>query len=169
MDNYILSAPVYDAAARQYVGFLDMKDLVSVVVFVADRKVEDTDHISKLLKSYQTYRYQTEGLTVTCSYFLYLFHRFLRVADLARRHPFHPVPIGSPLLKAAEFMERRIHRIPIIDASGRAVKILSQSAVVKFLATHVRVIRPYRCAMLNQMGLLIAQCLMFVVLDGIVG
>ena len=66
MENYVLSAPVYDATARQYVGFLDMKDLVSVVVFVADRKVEDTDHIRHILVNLKAYKYPTDGLTVTC-------------------------------------------------------------------------------------------------------
>jgi len=66
VDNYILSAPVRDVHTNQYVGFLDMKDLVSVVVFVADRKVEDSDHIRTLLKHLTTYKYPTDGLTVTC-------------------------------------------------------------------------------------------------------
>lgn len=67
VDNYVLSAPVFDVATQQYVGFLDMKDLVSVVVFVADRKEEDHDHIRHLLKNLTTYRYPTDGLTVTCT------------------------------------------------------------------------------------------------------
>lgn len=120
VDNYVLSAPVFDVATQQYVGFLDMKDLVSVVVFVADRKEEDHDHIRHLLKNLTTYRYPTDGLTVTY---------------LARRHPFHPVKLGSPLLKACEFLERRIHRVPLVNDAGKVVKILSQSAVVKLLQT----------------------------------
>lgn len=61
-------------------------------------------------------------------------------SDLARRNPFHPVASGSSLLKAAEILERRVHRVPVVDSQGKVVKIISQSAVVKFLHQNVRFI-----------------------------
>ncbi len=37
MDNNILGAPVYDATAKQFTGFLDVRDLVDLVVHRADQ------------------------------------------------------------------------------------------------------------------------------------
>eukprot|EP00698_Gefionella_okellyi_P016988 TRINITY_DN4925_c0_g1_i1.p1 TRINITY_DN4925_c0_g1~~TRINITY_DN4925_c0_g1_i1.p1 ORF type:complete len:295 (+),score=51.73 TRINITY_DN4925_c0_g1_i1:160-1044(+) len=124
VDNYILSAPVFDPTTQQYIGFLDMKDLVSIVVHVAGQKAQhdQIQHVRTLLKSLDSYSYPTEGVTI--SY-------------LARRRPFHSVLIGSPLIKAVEILERRIHRVAIVDAQGKVVKILSQSAVVKYLSQHM--------------------------------
>lgn len=38
VDAHILSAPVYDAATSSWIGFLDVRDLVSFVVFVYDEQ-----------------------------------------------------------------------------------------------------------------------------------
>lgn len=126
VDNYVLSAPVFDVTSRQYIGFLDMKDLVSMVVFVASQKkpFDHITHVRSLLKSLVSYSYPTERVSV--SY-------------LARRNPFHPVASGSSLLKAAEILERRVHRVPVVDSQGKVVKIISQSAVVKFLHQNLNV------------------------------
>jgi len=40
LDNNILSAPVWDAKEGKYIGFLDVRDLVSFCVFIHDNNLE---------------------------------------------------------------------------------------------------------------------------------
>ena len=40
LDNNILSAPVWDAKEGKYIGFLDIRDLVSFCVFIHDNNLE---------------------------------------------------------------------------------------------------------------------------------
>jgi hypothetical protein len=44
-----LSAPVYDVHAKKFTGFLDMKDLVSFVVFIDDDQKSDVPNDLKEL------------------------------------------------------------------------------------------------------------------------
>jgi hypothetical protein len=69
LDNGILSAPVYDSAAKQYTGFLDIRDLVSFVVFVHDeQKVTDSNTLKDIIthgsKLFTTPT--TDGVTISC-------------------------------------------------------------------------------------------------------
>ena len=40
LDNHILSAPVYDAKEHKYIGFLDIRDLISFCVFIHDNNMQ---------------------------------------------------------------------------------------------------------------------------------
>jgi len=43
LDNNVLSAPVYDSTEKVYVGFLDLRDLVSWAVFLFDEQENPAD------------------------------------------------------------------------------------------------------------------------------
>lgn len=70
IQNNILSAPVYDKEHREFIGFLDVRDLVSFVVFVYDeQKVNDNTRLRDLIQ-YGTGQFKmptTDGVTVSCS------------------------------------------------------------------------------------------------------
>jgi CBS-domain-containing membrane protein len=126
IDHNILSAPVYNAAEKQYTGFLDIRDLVSFIRYVYDEKqVQDSntlhDVIRNGVKMFNTPT--TDGVTVTY---------------LSRRNRFTPVKSGSSLLDAAHVLAQRAHRVPIIDEHGQVINIISQSSVISFLNKHVR-------------------------------
>lgn len=40
LDNNILSAPVWDTKENKYIGFLDIRDLVSFCVFIHDNNLQ---------------------------------------------------------------------------------------------------------------------------------
>lgn len=40
LDNRILSAPVWDSKEKKYLGFLDIRDLISFCVFIHDNNMQ---------------------------------------------------------------------------------------------------------------------------------
>jgi len=108
---------------QKFTGFLDIRDLVSFIVFVYDeQKVEDNSRLQELIKHGvgQFKMLTTDGVTV--SY-------------LSRRHRFRTVHENDPLLKVTDLLaEPDIHRVPSVDDSGKIVNIISQTSVIKLLA-----------------------------------
>ena len=106
-ENKILGAPVWDKDKQSYVGFFDMRDLLSAVI-VAQKEKDDGWLPSILTTSY-----------------------------LAARNPFGPLyNLDSSLLQICQALcQNDAHRVPLVDpTTQRCVRILSQSAIVKFLA-----------------------------------
>jgi len=115
LKNNILSAPVFDVTTQQYIGFLDVRDLVSYAVFA--------------YHNHNTIAYQ--GLSQGP-----IFHTLVddvTVTYLARRNPFRSVPIGSSLFEVAKMLKDGVHRVPVVDSTGAVVKIISQSSVIQAL------------------------------------
>ena len=69
LDNNILSAPVYDSAEKVYVGFLDLRDLVSWAVFLFDEQENPADDELDLINAaVKLYKHATGGITLSCLY-----------------------------------------------------------------------------------------------------
>ena len=67
LDERVLSAPVYDPAARTYVGFLDLRDLVSWAVFLFDEQENPADDVLDLINAaHKLYKHATGGLSLSC-------------------------------------------------------------------------------------------------------
>jgi len=125
INNKIQSAPVYDAATNTYIGFLDVRDLVSFVRFVYDeQKVMDNQTLKDIvLHGVHMFKAPTtEGVTI--SY-------------LARRNKFSPLSPTANLLAVVELLARGLHRVPILNENGKLVNIISQSSIVNYLDHHL--------------------------------
>jgi len=131
LKHNILSCPVYDATKtgkdgneRSYIGFLDVRDLVSSIVFAHEEQqlalnASFNDRWNELmLKGMQRF-----GTSVSVPY-------------LSRRHPFKPMTLNATLLQVARALATHVHRVPIIDESGRCIRIVSQSSLIAFLHQH---------------------------------
>jgi len=126
IQNNILSAPVYDKDQREYIGFLDVRDLVSFVVFVYDeQKVTDNTRLRDLIQqgTGQFKMPTTDGVTV--SY-------------LSRRNRFVSVPIDATLKTVTELLAKGVHRVPVVNAEGTVVNLISQSTIIKFLSDRLQ-------------------------------
>jgi len=123
LENNILSAPVYDLVAKKYTGFLDMKDLISFVVFVDDdQKSNVPNNLQAIITSgCKLFKVPTEG--VSCTY-------------LSRRNSFHPVSKSDSLLDVCKILAKGLHRVPVVDDNGEVVDIISQSSIISFLHKH---------------------------------
>jgi len=124
LEHNILSAPVYDVSTRKYTGFLDMRDLVSFVVFVDDdQKSEFPSNLNEIiLRGCKLFKQPSDG--VTCTY-------------LSRRNPFQAVSPNDSLLVVCEMLAKGLHRVPVVDSTGNVVNIISQSSIVGFLNQHL--------------------------------
>jgi CBS-domain-containing membrane protein len=116
----ILSAPVYDRVTCHYVGFLDLRDMVSFVVFSEKEKERKThSNVQEIVGcGIKMFRNALQG--VTTSY-------------LARRHPFHPVAPTASVAEVSQILATGVHRVPVVD-DGKVIDLISQSVVIKFLS-----------------------------------
>jgi len=128
VDNNVLSVPVYDPTTKKYTGFLDIKDLVSFVVFVDDDQKSDVpQNLHELIMhGCKLFKVPLDGVTVTY---------------LSRRNQLHPVSPSSSLLDVCEILASGVHRVPVMD-NGEIVNIVSQSSIIQFLQQHHKELAP---------------------------
>jgi len=140
VENNILSAPVLDEKTKKYTGFLDIRDLVSFVVFVDDDQRSDVpQNLHELIMhGCKLFKVDLEGVTPTY---------------LSRRNPFRPVKTTDTLLQVCQLLASGLHRVPVVDDSGKVVNIVSQSTVIQFLNQHIKDIRHEISKTLGELGL----------------
>jgi len=124
LDNNVLSAPVYDPTAKSYVGFLDLRDLVSWAVFLFDEQENPADDELDLINAaHKLYKHALGGITL--SY-------------LARRNPFRAVKAGSSLSSVAAILKTGVKRVPVLNEDNRVTFIISQTSVNRFLHDNIK-------------------------------
>jgi len=121
----ILSAPVYDEEQKKYTGFLDMRDLVSSVVFIAEQNVEfkSTKTLKDLLVNAKWV-----GGSYTVTY-------------LSRRNKYSPIHKGATLIDAVKLMGQKgnkLKRLPLVDEQGNPLAIISQSTIIQYVHKHIK-------------------------------
>lgn len=139
MARGVLSAPVWDPDTKHYVGFLDVKDLVSFVVFHEEEKEREESRRKNSAKDLlqlpsadyrqfmdvaaRMYKEPAAGINITY---------------LARRHQFRAVHADSPLAEVLHVLGTAgVHRVPVTDrATGKVVDIVSQSTFIQFVEKH---------------------------------
>jgi predicted transcriptional regulator len=127
LKNNIYSAPVYDDSKHEWVGFLDIMDIVTLIVEIFDSQEEKHKTWMKKQDDLYTLLEQVEKFDL-CS--------AGRIVDLSRRNPMVPLQKGSPVLHAIQLVaETGLHRVPIME-DGKLVNVISVSAIVAWLAQH---------------------------------
>jgi len=123
LTNDILSAPVYDSVEKVYTGFLDIRDLVSYVVFVHDnQKISNNSQLADVIKHGTRQTATTEGANVKY---------------LSRRNKFTPVSKTDSLLKVCQLMASPyVHRVPILE-DGKLVGLITQTMLISFFARNL--------------------------------
>jgi len=120
----IYSAPVYNSSTQEYLGFLDLLDIVAFIVHIFDKqrghihhKEDGTTDLYELLE--QVEKFDLEHAT--------------RVIGLAVQNPMCPIHTGAPIKKALEiFVKSGAHRIPIVEKK-QIKSVLTQSALVSWI------------------------------------
>eukprot|EP01130_Rhizamoeba_saxonica_P002977 TRINITY_DN1300_c0_g1_i2.p1 TRINITY_DN1300_c0_g1~~TRINITY_DN1300_c0_g1_i2.p1 ORF type:complete len:162 (-),score=30.58 TRINITY_DN1300_c0_g1_i2:526-1011(-) len=117
LNNNILSAPVYLEEEGEYTGFLDLRDLISFVVFVYDNaNLENDIQLAHIVSNGKNLIKSPTAGGVTVSY-------------LSRRNKFTPVHGDDSLLRVAEILASGTHRVPVMGPNGRVISIISQSNI----------------------------------------
>jgi CBS domain-containing protein len=117
----ILSAPVFDAEKKEYIGFLDLRDLVSYVIHAEKAKANKHFCLKDIVANVPL----VSDVEVTISY-------------LARRHRIQMVSQDSTLYDVAKLLCTRLHRVPVIGDDGKIVNIVSQSVIIKHISQHLK-------------------------------
>eukprot|EP01112_Ceratiomyxa_fruticulosa_P005530 TRINITY_DN1619_c0_g1_i1.p1 TRINITY_DN1619_c0_g1~~TRINITY_DN1619_c0_g1_i1.p1 ORF type:complete len:311 (-),score=37.64 TRINITY_DN1619_c0_g1_i1:275-1207(-) len=122
--NYrIQSAPVFDPHTNKYIGFLDIRDLISFCCFIHDSNESAENLIDIVHFGVRMFKHSVEGVTI--SY-------------LSRRNPFQAVPQGTSLLEVVQVLAKGTRRVPVLNEKGEVVNIISQSSIIQFLQTHMQ-------------------------------
>jgi len=117
--NNILCAPVLDKSTNTFIGLIDMIDIACFVVDIASNN-------EKLGSDYVGFMSSEDGKATA------------DVTELAKRHTLFPVTVGSNLLDAVEKMAaNHVQRLPVLDKEGNIINLLTQSAVIEYLAKHI--------------------------------
>lgn len=109
-----------DVTSGKYVGFLDIRDLISFIVHYG--------------------RHVTEGNIVVadlCAAGSGSVLNNVTVTYLARRNPFKSAARGATLIDAIKILGSSVKRLPILDETGKCVNIVSQSDLLQILAKNV--------------------------------
>eukprot|EP00051_Salpingoeca_urceolata_P026321 m.476868 g.476868 ORF g.476868 m.476868 type:complete len:313 (-) comp20684_c0_seq1:154-1092(-) len=123
--NKILSVPVYDADKKTFIGFFDVSDFATFAVDVVENQREDVPmefcDLQELVRVVSTIHPKKLG-------------------DVLGEKPadkgFQSVAPGTSLEEVLRLLSDGLHRVPVVNDKGKIVKIVSQSAVTKFLEQH---------------------------------
>mmetsp|Transcript_33227 Transcript_33227/g.61191 ORF Transcript_33227/g.61191 Transcript_33227/m.61191 type:complete len:349 (-) Transcript_33227:170-1216(-) len=146
-EHNILGAPVWDESKGKYVGFFDMRDILSAVISVmTEAGAEEGGGGGEKGALFSKYNERMvrelsalggdEAKNAKCEEGKDIPH----VSYLAARNPFVHVGPDSTLEEMCRALaERKCHRVPILngDGGGKCQGIVSQSALVKFLSKNV--------------------------------
>eukprot|EP00042_Codosiga_hollandica_P034180 m.238002 g.238002 ORF g.238002 m.238002 type:complete len:323 (-) comp54343_c1_seq4:158-1126(-) len=133
-DAHVSSAPVFDQQANAYIGFFDINDMVAYVV----KMLHHSGDAAPLPESFRDMHHFLSTLT----HFVPV--EVAQIANLSKNNPFLPVYDDTPFLEVLEILGRHaVHRVPVVDrASGRVTRLITQSAVVKYLAKNLNELQP---------------------------
>lgn len=104
VQNSFLSAPVYDADAKKYIGMVDLRDIVGFVLSLRKNEGPIVFTVDKLVNFSGMDKFQPVSGDVTL------------------------------LDALEEFAKSQIHRMPIMKNESQIDKILTQASIVEFLA-----------------------------------
>lgn len=145
--NNIVGAPVWDDGIKKYIGFFEMRDIVSALL--ANAKAE------KVIASYED-RYDEpnvkaipELLSSSTSStngsgnnhktkFAVVRPNEKTISYLAARNHFTYCKADATLIEVCECLNKEnIHRVPIVNEdTNKCQNIISQSALIKFISKH---------------------------------
>jgi len=138
LNERIQSAPVWDEKKNQWIGFLEMRDLISYCV--AEEAAHATAADSEL--SMHMYMMQALRLSETKADIDQSEEKPMhsRVGYLAAMHPFKAIRPEDTLKDAVILLAaRNTHRVAMVEPENPQVicNILSQSSVIAYISTHM--------------------------------
>jgi len=162
LKNDILSAPVWDPPSSSYIGWLDIRDLVSSIMFAlkthqrarskstnvevqlplpgSPPSAEAAAVINEEIRSEAAFHAKDWDEHAEKSMAKKFSGAEPRLEYLARRNPFHTITNETTLYEAAKQLSGRIHRLAVLGENQRVVKIISQIQLIHFLSDHLNVV-----------------------------
>lgn len=160
LQSDILSAPVWDPPSSSYIGMLDIRDLVSSIMFAVKTQQrvrskstnvevqlplagspspEAAAVINEEIRSEAAFHSKDSNWDEHAE--RSMAKKFSgsepRLEYLARRNPFHTIKNDATLYEAAKQLSGRTHRLAVLGENKRVSKIISQSQIIHFLSEHL--------------------------------
>lgn len=148
--NNILAAPVFDKENDNFLGFVDMMDLLAnVVSFYSERSSVDAKQGEEVPVSWcrniETLKERGEQFAK---------QPITALIDKSRVDEYCPVSHHGTLAQLMEdVLSQNVHRVPVFDNNDKVYNILSQSDVIHFLYEHIRDIGIARFDTVEKLGL----------------
>jgi len=122
-----LSVPVLQKTKHRYYGFLDMADIVQLVL--------DTFTAETLSKDFDIWAYMEKE-----DAFLSKTVNEVMKYPRTKKNVFHPISRGYSLFSVLEILskERGLHRVAVIDEQFNLVNIITESQVLRFLHSNMK-------------------------------
>eukprot|EP00736_Rhodelphis_marinus_P001844 Rmarinus@m.18864 len=143
----VLSVPVRASDSIDYIGFVDMLDILTFIMRMYTTGTNETPE---------------EGWAPFLTDFETLEHRGVRfgikpvsqVINESNNDPFLPVYGHGTLLQAAdEVFSQGVHRAPVLDENNHMVNIISQSDIIKYLAEDISKLGPLQNMTVGELDL----------------
>jgi CBS domain-containing protein len=108
----IVSAPVIDEKSKEFLGLLDVVDILAFVVSIFDNHSHEHEHEGNLFKS----------LTASEKYSKQPIGEITNIMQ----NTVTPVKVGTSLLEVLDIFLAGAHRVPVITEEGKLISILTQ-------------------------------------------
>jgi len=141
----ISSAPVKNSDTQEYYGFIDLVDIIALIVKIVES--QENRHSGKTPEPEDFYSLleQVERFDLTYA---------STIVDLSKRNQMCPVKGKTTLLEAIRvIVSSGPHRLPILSTGYEIVNILSQSTIVQWLNTNINNIGPIKDKSIRELGL----------------
>jgi CBS-domain-containing membrane protein len=112
----IVSAPVIDEKTKEFLGLLDVVDILAFVVSIFDNHSHEHEgNLFKSLTASEKYSKQPIG----------------EITNIMQ-NTVTPVKVGTNLLEVLEIFLAGAHRVPVITEEGKLISILTQVLLLVF-------------------------------------
>lgn len=128
VDNNIYSTPIYDEELKQYIGMVDMGDIVDFI----SKNFEETQMLGK---GFEAIFNQAEK---------FISAKVIDVIAESQRTPFVPISVKASMLDVAMlFNEHNVHRVNVFDDDENLINIITKSALLEQLQKHKELVSEF--------------------------
>jgi len=113
---------------------VDLNDFVKFMVHVFCSKIGvDENSDEAVLKVREAEFHQRDLLSLQQQFYD---QNVGAIINFSRTNPYKPMPLTATLQEVINEMAKGLSRIPLVDSDGGVTKLISQSAVISFIAKH---------------------------------